>query len=81
MRAIAFLVAVSTVSVTSAEYSPAIMEVVASRAELPLGFRITWSCGKLYYRTMLLDDYSTTMYVGAMDHIFKINSKHVNSTP
>ena len=29
------------------------------------------SCGKLYYRTVLLDESRNTLYVGAMDRLYK----------
>jgi len=38
------------------------------------------SCGKLYYRTVLLDEARNTLYVGAMDKLFKVNLANVSKT-
>jgi len=38
------------------------------------------SCGKLYYRTVLLDESRNTLYVGAMDRLYKVNLSNVSST-
>jgi hypothetical protein len=32
------------------------------------------TCGKLFYRTLFLDEESSTLYVGAMDRIIKIDN-------
>ena len=32
------------------------------------------SCGKLFYRTLFLDEDTSTLYVGAMDRIIKIDN-------
>ena len=32
------------------------------------------TCGKLFYRTLFLDEDSSTLYVGAMDRIIKIDN-------
>ena len=32
------------------------------------------SCGKLFYRTLFLDEDSSTLYVGAMDRIIKVEN-------
>lgn len=40
-----------------------------------------FSCGKLYYRTLHLDVTHETLYVGAMDKVFKINNlNNINRT-
>ena len=31
------------------------------------------TCGKLYYRTLYLDENSQALYVGAMDRLIKVN--------
>ena len=36
------------------------------------------SCGKLYYRTVLLDESRNTLYVGAMDKLFKGEHNYFN---
>ena len=33
-----------------------------------------FSCGKLYYRTLFLDEENSSLYVGSMDKIFKISN-------
>ena len=39
------------------------------------------SCGKLFYRTLFLDEDSSTLYVGAMDRIIKIeNLNNITTT-
>ena len=39
------------------------------------------SCGKLFYRTLFLDEDSSTLYVGAMDRIIKVeNLNNITTT-
>ncbi|KAJ6642294.1 Semaphorin-2A, partial [Pseudolycoriella hygida] len=36
-----------------------------------------FTCGKLYYRAFYLDEKQDALYVGAMDRVFKLNTKNV----
>ncbi|XP_076039740.1 semaphorin 2a [Oratosquilla oratoria] len=38
------------------------------------------SCGKLYYRTFYMDEERDTLYVGAMDKVFRVNMHNVSQT-
>ncbi|OQV16107.1 Semaphorin-2A [Hypsibius exemplaris] len=40
----------------------------------------SFSCGKLHYRTFSLDGHSNTLFVGAMNHLFKLNLENINSS-
>ncbi|XP_076336328.1 semaphorin-2A-like [Tachypleus tridentatus] len=39
-----------------------------------------FSCGHLYYRTLYLDSSQETLFVGAMDKVFRISLYNVNRT-
>lgn len=67
----------------------AVLAVLASLAlaaarphteELPSGLTSHLTCGKLYYRTVLLDEARDSLYVGAMDRIFRVNLANVSQT-
>jgi hypothetical protein len=38
------------------------------------------SCGKLFYRTLLLDESRNSLYVGAMDRVVRVNLQNVSET-
>ena len=48
--------------------------------QLPSGLTSHLTCGKLYYRTVLLDEARDSLYVGAMDRIFRVNLANVSQT-
>ncbi|CAB3383394.1 Hypothetical predicted protein [Cloeon dipterum] len=37
-----------------------------------------FSCGKMYYRTFYLDEKRDTLYIGAMDRVFKLNLSNIS---
>lgn len=39
-----------------------------------------FTCGDLFYRTLYLDASKDVLYVGAMDHIFRLNLANINTT-
>ncbi|XP_065078888.1 semaphorin-2A isoform X1 [Ochlerotatus camptorhynchus] len=39
-----------------------------------------FQCGKFYYRTFYLDEERDSLYVGAMDRVFRLNLKNVSMT-
>ena len=39
-----------------------------------------FSCGRLYYRTLLLDPVRELLFVGAMDKIFRLSLSNINRT-
>uniref|UniRef100_A0A1A9WR74 Uncharacterized protein n=1 Tax=Glossina brevipalpis TaxID=37001 RepID=A0A1A9WR74_9MUSC len=39
-----------------------------------------FNCGKLYYRTFQLDEERDSLYVGAMDRIFRLSLKNISSS-
>ncbi|XP_055338493.1 semaphorin-2A-like [Paramacrobiotus metropolitanus] len=56
---------------------------------LPAVCLVTWtsagpvrifSCGRLYYRTFFLDSHSSTLFVGGMNHMFKLNLDNINAS-
>jgi hypothetical protein len=36
------------------------------------------SCGRMYYRTFHLDENRDTLYVGAMDHVYRLNLSNIS---
>ncbi|XP_029406492.2 semaphorin-2A isoform X2 [Bactrocera dorsalis] len=39
-----------------------------------------FNCGKLYYRTFHMNEAKDTLYVGAMDRVFRLNLKNISSS-
>uniref|UniRef100_A0A1Y1NE22 Semaphorin-2A n=1 Tax=Photinus pyralis TaxID=7054 RepID=A0A1Y1NE22_PHOPY len=39
-----------------------------------------FTCGKLYYRTFYLDSQRDSLYVGAMDRVFRLNLSNINQS-
>ncbi|XP_011311677.1 semaphorin-2A-like, partial [Fopius arisanus] len=39
-----------------------------------------FSCGMLYYRTLYLDSKRDSLYVGAMDKVFRLNLSNISHT-
>ncbi|XP_055601449.1 semaphorin-2A isoform X2 [Uranotaenia lowii] len=48
--------------------------------ELPPDHVREFQCGKFYYRTFYLDEDRDSLYVGAMDRVFRLNLKNVSMT-
>jgi len=51
-----------------------------NKDQIPPPFTNFLSCGKLYYRTVFLDESRNSLYVGAMDRLLKVNLANVSST-
>ncbi|KAL5242028.1 hypothetical protein ACI65C_009438, partial [Semiaphis heraclei] len=46
--------------------------------ELPPDHVRELSCGRMYYRTFHLDENRDTLYVGAMDHVYRLNLSNIS---
>ncbi|XP_072153742.1 semaphorin-2A isoform X2 [Bemisia tabaci] len=39
-----------------------------------------FTCGRMFYRTLFLDEKRDTLYVGAMDHVYKLNLSNISQS-
>ncbi|XP_047003750.1 semaphorin-2A-like isoform X1 [Schistocerca americana] len=55
-------------------------EKVPRRTRYRTGHLSEFSCGKLYYRTFMLDSKRDSLYVGAMDRVFRLNLNNISQS-
>ncbi|XP_065352421.1 semaphorin-2A isoform X2 [Cloeon dipterum] len=72
---------ITTVHAATAPAAPAISTIPLEEDEpvvIEQDHVREFSCGKMYYRTFYLDEKRDTLYIGAMDRVFKLNLSNIS---